>query len=476
MLNITKKDLTKIKEPLRYTGGEYGEVIKNESEIQIRVALCYPNLYDIGMNNYTTMYLYSLLNSKKGIYAERFFMPDLDIEKLLINNNQNLFSLETKKEMNCFDFAIFVLHDEIEYINVACMLKLSKINNKDSKRPIIIGMIDNFEFKHYSLDNIFDIFVYGNKSVIYNDILFRYGVYKSQKLSISDYLYSINSIENVVVPCIDSNKKIEIENKSQRKIQDEKIFPMIPVSNISSINQRLNIKYNPNILKLYQDIIKLIKNTGITNLNFIDVTNDYTNMLMLIKNLKKSYPFLKITIQNLLFSQDTLEIYTYTGMISSNINFEIFSKSIKRKELDYIMESIELAIKNGAKKIHLKVNIGCIDETYHDLEKLSCFINKIKEKVSIYSTVKFSVKFCYEVGCNIENIELKEKFLKEKLNNISFSFEDINLVKLRSILKTPNVNSPALIDKVVNSGIRVYNENLDLDLLKLKKLFMELEM
>ena len=91
MLNITKKDLTKIKEPLRYTGGEYGEVIKNESEIQIRVALCYPNLYDIGMNNYTTMYLYSLLNSKKGIYAERFFMPDLDIEKLLINNNQNLF-------------------------------------------------------------------------------------------------------------------------------------------------------------------------------------------------------------------------------------------------------------------------------------------------------------------------------------------------------------------------------------------------
>ena len=48
--------------------------------------------------------------------------------------------------------------------------------------------------------------------------------------------------------------------------------------------------------------------------------------------------------------------------------------------------------------------------------------------------------------------------------------------ELRSILKTPNVNSPALIDKAVNSGIRVYNENLDLDLLKLEKLFMELEM
>lgn len=475
MLNITKKDLTKIKEPLRYTGGEYGEVIKNESEIQIRVALCYPNLYDIGMNNYTMMYLYNELNSRKGIYAERFFMPDLDIEKLLINNNQNLFSLETKKEMNCFDFAIFVLHDEIEYINVACMLKLSKINNKDNKKTIIIGMIDNFEFKHYGLDNIFDIFVYGNKNVIYNDILFRYGVYKSQKLSRGDYLHSINSIKNVIVPCIDSNKKIEIENKSQCKIQNEKFFPMIPVSNISSINQRLNIKYNSNILKLYQDIIKLIKNTGITNLNFVNFKNEYENILMLIKNLKKSYPFLKITIQNLLFSQDTLEIYNYTGMISSNIKFEIFSKSIKRKELDYIMENIELAIKNGAKKIHLKVNIGCVDETYHDLEKLSCFINKIKEKVSIYSTVKFSVKFCYEVGCNIENIELKEKFLKEKLNNINFSFEDINLVKLRGILKTPNDDSFELIDKAVNNGIRVYNENLDLDILKLKKIFMELE-
>ena len=475
MLNITKKDLTKIKEPLRYTGGEYGEVIKNESEIQIRVALCYPNLYDIGMNNYTMMYLYNELNSRKGIYAERFFMPDLDIEKLLINNNQNLFSLETKKEMNCFDFSIFVLHDEIEYINVACMLKLSKINNKDNKKTIIIGMIDNFEFKHYGLDNIFDIFVYGNKNVIYNDILFRYGVYKSQKLSRGDYLHSINSIKNVIVPCIDSNKKIEIENKSQCKIQNEKFFPMIPVSNISSINQRLNIKYNSNILKLYQDIIKLIKNTGITNLNFVNFKNEYENILMLIKNLKKSYPFLKITIQNLLFSQDTLEIYNYTGMISSNIKFEIFSKSIKRKELDYIMENIELAIKNGAKKIHLKVNIGCVDETYHDLEKLSCFINKIKEKVSIYSTVKFSVKFCYEVGCNIENIELKEKFLKEKLNNINFSFEDINLVKLRGILKTPNDDSFELIDKAVNNGIRVYNENLDLDILKLKKIFMELE-
>lgn len=96
MLMVTKENFANIDNPLRYTGGEYNEAKKCKDNVKIRVALCYPNLYDIGMNNYSMLYLYNAINSQKEIYAERVFMPAFDYECFLKKTARNFVRLRPK--------------------------------------------------------------------------------------------------------------------------------------------------------------------------------------------------------------------------------------------------------------------------------------------------------------------------------------------------------------------------------------------
>ena len=96
MLKIAKQDLDNISEPLRYFGNEYGSIKKAEYDIKIRVALCYPNLYDIGMKNYTFLSLYNTLNKINGVYCV-FFPPStlIRLAKLSGQSSCSAFSLKS---------------------------------------------------------------------------------------------------------------------------------------------------------------------------------------------------------------------------------------------------------------------------------------------------------------------------------------------------------------------------------------------
>lgn len=138
---IFATELPKIQKPARYLGGESGSLIKNEAEF--RLALCFPDLYEIGMANNAMRILYSGLNNLEGIACERLFSAGLDYENLLRKTDTPLYGLETGTPIGSFDILAFTIGYELLATNIFTILDLSNIPIQASARndshPIVIA-------------------------------------------------------------------------------------------------------------------------------------------------------------------------------------------------------------------------------------------------------------------------------------------------------------------------------------------------
>ena len=95
--------LPRVVKPGRYTGGEYNQIRKNWDDIDLKVALAFPDIYDIGMSNLGLMILYDLINKHRNLLAERTYSPWTDMEALMREGDIPLFSLESKHAVREFD-------------------------------------------------------------------------------------------------------------------------------------------------------------------------------------------------------------------------------------------------------------------------------------------------------------------------------------------------------------------------------------
>lgn len=130
-----------IEKPGRYTGGEFGSVMKNLDETEIRYAFCFPDTYEIGMSHLGMKILYSLINTIDGVWCERAFAPWIDMEKRMIEEDVGVFTLETHTELDEFDLIGFTLQYEMSYTNVLNMLKLSHIPLRSKDRTELKNIV-----------------------------------------------------------------------------------------------------------------------------------------------------------------------------------------------------------------------------------------------------------------------------------------------------------------------------------------------
>ncbi len=151
--------------PSRYLGSEVNTIKKNHEGIDLKFALCFPDLYEIGTSHFGMQILYSILNSRTDIVAQRFFAPAPDMEKLLREKNIPMFSLESKTDLKDFDIIGFSLLYELNFTNILTMLDLSKIpfyaEQRDDSFPLIIGG-GPCAFNPEPLADFFDAFVIGD--------------------------------------------------------------------------------------------------------------------------------------------------------------------------------------------------------------------------------------------------------------------------------------------------------------------------
>jgi radical SAM family uncharacterized protein/radical SAM-linked protein len=131
----------RVQKPSRYLGCELNTVHKDPSTVDVRIALAFPDLYDLGLSNLGLLILYSLLNKQPGVWAERAYMPAVDLEAQLRAHGLPLFSLESKSPLRCFDAIGFTLQYELSYSNILHMLALSNIPVRSAQRDADLPLI-----------------------------------------------------------------------------------------------------------------------------------------------------------------------------------------------------------------------------------------------------------------------------------------------------------------------------------------------
>ncbi|MFZ2147328.1 MAG: TIGR03960 family B12-binding radical SAM protein [Sedimentisphaerales bacterium] len=140
---IEREFLPFVRRPGRYIGGEINQIKKDLSRCELTIALCFPDVYEVGMSNTGIAIIYDVLNRIGGVAAERVFTPWIDAEKVLREKNIPLFSLESKVSLRSFDIVGFSLSNELCYTNVLNMLDLGGINIRSRRRsendPLIIA-------------------------------------------------------------------------------------------------------------------------------------------------------------------------------------------------------------------------------------------------------------------------------------------------------------------------------------------------
>ena len=131
---LNNEILHKVIRPGRYTGGEWNSIVKDWEATPIKIALAFPDTYEVGMSNMAIPILYEILNNQADVLAERVYAPWIDMESALRENKIPLFSLENQKPLKDFDIIGFSLGYELCYTNVLNMLDLAGIPVLASER------------------------------------------------------------------------------------------------------------------------------------------------------------------------------------------------------------------------------------------------------------------------------------------------------------------------------------------------------
>ena len=143
MISALENIWMQVQKPGRYTGGEVNSTVKDKSSVSVRFALCYPDLYEVGMSNLGIKILYELMNARPDTWCERVFAPAADMEAQLRAAGLPLYGLESKDPISQFDIVGFSLQFELNYTCILQMMELGGIPFYASERgeddPLVIA-------------------------------------------------------------------------------------------------------------------------------------------------------------------------------------------------------------------------------------------------------------------------------------------------------------------------------------------------
>ena len=204
-LALSDEILMKVDKAARYIGGEVNSIMKDKNNVDIRYAMCFPDVYEIGMSNLGMMILYNMFNEREDVWAERVFSPWLDLDKIMREKNIPLFALESQEPVKDFDFLGITLGYEMCYTNVLQVLDLSHISllakDREEDDPIVIGG-GACAYNPEPIAEFFDMFYIGEGETVYDALFDAYKANKSAGGSRADFLYAASQIPGIYVPSL----------------------------------------------------------------------------------------------------------------------------------------------------------------------------------------------------------------------------------------------------------------------------------
>ena len=202
-LALSDEILLQIQQPARYIGGEINEVVKDPKKVDVRFAMCFPDVYEIGMSHLGIQILYSMFNRREDIACERVYSPWMDLDPIMREKKIPLFTLESQEPVKNFDFLGITLQYEMCYTNVLQILDLSQIPLHAGERgeddPIVIGG-GPCAYNPEPLADFFDLFYIGEGETVYFKLIDCYKENKAQGGSRLDFLKKAARIPGIYVP------------------------------------------------------------------------------------------------------------------------------------------------------------------------------------------------------------------------------------------------------------------------------------
>jgi radical SAM family uncharacterized protein len=418
MASNLEKVLSRVQKPARYTGGEYGAVIKNVSDVKIRYAFCFPDVYEVGMSHLGLRILYHLINERSDTYCERVFTPWPDMCEEMTRENIPLFTLETGDYVKNFDFLGITLQYEMCYTNILKVFDLAGIPRRSRDRgegDVFVCGGGPCAYNPEPLAEFFDFFVLGEGEEVTNEYLDVYLKCREKGYKRNEILREISKIDGIYVP---SYYDVKFEgpmiksfepkyDHAPKKVKkriindlDKSYFPdtiIMPFMEI--VHDRASLEvfrgcirgcrfcqagniYRPvrehSPKRLLQIAESLTKNSGYDEISLLSLsTSDYTCLPELTKELIEITEDRKISLSlpSLRIDNFTMELLSRIQKVrKSTLTFapeagtqkmrDIINKGITEEE---ILQSARLAFKGGYQNIKLYFMIGLPYETLEDV-------------------------------------------------------------------------------------------------------------
>lgn len=481
-LEINKKlinILPRVQKPGRYVGGEYNQVIKEWEKIKTRVALVFPDIYEIGLPNLGLAILYEMINDRKDSLAERSYCPWLDMEEQMRENNIPAYSLESKHPLIDFDIIGISLPYETLYTNALNILDLAHIPLLSKKRktsdPLIIAG-GNSTFNPEPMVQFIDAFVIGDGEVIIHEIIDIYQNWKESKQSRISLLELLAGIEGIYVPrfydviyeennCIstfssnNSHGSLPIKRHMVTSLPPSPVKFLVP--NIITTHNRIAVEImrgctqgcrfcqagminRPIRERSVDEIIKSLQesllNTGFEEISLLSLSSsDYTQLNQLIDSISKVFCEKNITISLPSLRIDTFSVklmdslvgkrhgsFTFAPESASNQLRNRINKPISTENLHSVAREV---FKHKWSTIKLYFMIGFPNETIEDIDAICTLCKEVlaigKSEMGNRASLNISINtfipkphtpFQWAAQENQDSIAEKQKYLRNNLH------------------------------------------------------------